>query len=256
MADADGFAFFYAPAGLYNITATKDDFTRTWTDVPIGSAQSVDAETILDAGYPFLFSSVVTSAAPEVGEIHFNNADLSAANLAYISKTTRNGVDIGARLIELEQGSKTEKSTISFASSNGVDAASYRVGTVSDEGDYVIASLSNHAGSTSLLELGVSIFRELSGNDGPPSTVPGPPGANFQPDEVVPTFADRDDYDDEPKNFSVLVEEDESKDGEAYVYFKLSNTSGDWSAGTAFAGGSGGGGSANRLSVLSLLLAR
>ncbi|RJP54161.1 MAG: carboxypeptidase regulatory-like domain-containing protein, partial [Anaerolineaceae bacterium] len=36
-ADANGFAFFYVAGGRYDITATKGAFSRTWTDVAIGT---------------------------------------------------------------------------------------------------------------------------------------------------------------------------------------------------------------------------
>lgn len=41
-ADGEGFAIFYAAAGLYKITATSGAFSKTHRYVPIGSAQSYD----------------------------------------------------------------------------------------------------------------------------------------------------------------------------------------------------------------------
>jgi hypothetical protein len=79
---------------------------------------------------------------------------------------------------------------------------------------------------------------ELTGPQGEPGN-DGADGRNFQPDEVVPDLAGRDAYDVEAKNFAVLVESDSSNDDLPTLYFKLSATSGDWSAGSTF--GSGGG---------------
>ncbi len=118
----------------------------------------------------------------------------------------------------------------------------------------------------------------IIGPEGPPSTVPGPAnsleigtvtegpasatitgdapsqtlnlmlpkgndgaqGPAFSPDEVVPNLTSRTTYDAEAKNFAVLVESDSSNSNLPTLYFKLSATSGDWSAGFAFEGGGGG----------------
>lgn len=79
---------------------------------------------------------------------------------------------------------------------------------------------------------------EITGPQGEPGDN-GADGRNFQPDEVVPDISGRDAYDGEAKNFAVLVESDSSNDDLPTLYFKLSATSGDWSAGSTF--GSGGG---------------
>ena len=90
----------------------------------------------------------------------------------------------------------------------------------------------------------VSLGFGLKGPQGGDSTVPGPQGPigpAFEPDEVVPDLAGRDAYDDEAKNFAVLVESDSSNSNEPTLYFKLSAVSADWSAGFTFAGGGGSG---------------
>lgn len=90
----------------------------------------------------------------------------------------------------------------------------------------------------------VSLGFGLKGPQGGDSTVPGPQGPigpAFEPDEVVPNLAGRDAYDDEVKNFSVLVEVDSSNSNEPTLYFKLSAVSADWSAGFTFVGGGGSG---------------
>jgi hypothetical protein len=79
---------------------------------------------------------------------------------------------------------------------------------------------------------------QVTGPQGEPGDN-GADGRNFQPDEVVPDLSGRDAYDAEAKNFAVLVESDSSNGDLPTLYFKLSATSGDWSAGSTF--GSGGG---------------
>lgn len=84
----------------------------------------------------------------------------------------------------------------------------------------------------------------LKGPQGDASTVPGPQGPigpAFEPDEIVPNLAGRDAFDDEAKNFAVLVESDSSNGGDPTLYFKMSAASADWSAGFTFAGGGGSG---------------
>lgn len=41
-ADANGFAFFYVPAGIYRIDAVLGGFSATWRDVEIGSGNRYD----------------------------------------------------------------------------------------------------------------------------------------------------------------------------------------------------------------------
>lgn len=82
----------------------------------------------------------------------------------------------------------------------------------------------------------------LSGND-------GEDGVDYTPTEVVATYADKAAFNGLLKGQSVLVEEDENEDGQAYIYFKLSNTSGDWSGAIPFNQGTGGGGSVSLTST-------
>lgn len=112
------------------------------------------------------------------------------------------------------------------------DAATVAIGTVTTVAPGDPATVTN-----------VGTANEAVFNIEIPQGSQGIQGNAFAPDEVVATFADRDAFDDEPKNFAVLVEEDESKDGQAYLYFKLSNASADWSNGFLFASGGGGSGS-------------
>lgn len=53
-ADSDGFVYFYAPAGRYKIVATSGGFSRTWRDVPLGTAQEYDVDTLSGTDIPNL----------------------------------------------------------------------------------------------------------------------------------------------------------------------------------------------------------
>jgi hypothetical protein len=54
---------------------------------------------------------------------------------------------------------------------------------------------------------------------------------SFVPDVTVDAIGDRDDYDEEAANFSVLVAADATNDGQPTLYFKLSAVSAEWSVG-------------------------
>lgn len=45
-ADSSGFAFFHAPAGRYRIVATAGEFSHEWRQVPLGTAQAYDIDTL------------------------------------------------------------------------------------------------------------------------------------------------------------------------------------------------------------------
>jgi len=45
---SDGLASFFALGNVYKVTATKGALTRTWEDVSLGSAQSLDEDDITD----------------------------------------------------------------------------------------------------------------------------------------------------------------------------------------------------------------
>ena len=67
----------------------------------------------------------------------------------------------------------------------------------------------------------------LAGIEGPQ----GPQGPAYQPDAAVDAIAGRAAYDGEDAAFSVLVVSDAGNSGQPTLYFKLSSTSADWSAG-------------------------
>ncbi len=67
----------------------------------------------------------------------------------------------------------------------------------------------------------------LAGIEGPQ----GPQGPAYQPDAAVDAIAGRAAYDGEDAAFSVLVVSDAGNSGQPTLYFKLSATSADWSAG-------------------------
>jgi hypothetical protein len=84
-----------------------------------------------------------------------------------------------------------------------------------------------------------ALFAEIDPNDLPegqpgPQGDPGPNGDPFRPD-AVGLASGRSAHDAEAKGFSYLATDT------AQVFFKLSATSGDWSAAVSFSGGGGGG---------------
>lgn len=70
-----------------------------------------------------------------------------------------------------------------------------------------------------------------------PAGPQGEQGEAFEPDEVVALIAGRAAFDNEAKNFAVLVESDATNDDLPTLYFKNSATSADWSEGFTFGGG-------------------
>ena len=85
----------------------------------------------------------------------------------------------------------------------------------------------------------------LAGIEGPagPQGAPGADGADgqsFQPDAVVNAIGDRAAHDAAPAAFSVLVVSDSTNANQPTLYFKLSATSADWSAGVTWLSEDGG----------------
>ena len=103
-----GFAAFHVVGGCYRIDATKDALSHTWRHVGIGTAQEGDGPT--PAGLSFGFSTVTTDTAPPAGFIAINSASFATATYIYVSKTDRNGRDVGDVIAR------------GFASTNGVKA--------------------------------------------------------------------------------------------------------------------------------------
>lgn len=119
----------------------------------------------VDPGYLFDFETA-TSSPPGAGAIRANNPSLAAATILYVRKTTRGGSDVAARLLELAIGSKTEPSIVILTDPATEAQASFAVGAVTDQTDYVEIAVSGNAGETSFSAGPISLQREISGPDG------------------------------------------------------------------------------------------
>lgn len=94
-ADANGYAFAYAEAGLYQVKIIVDGRTTIWRDVEIGTAGTGSAGADgVSGGIPFNFDDNTTTAAdPGNGEFRLNNATFASAteiSLNYNSAATGN----------------------------------------------------------------------------------------------------------------------------------------------------------------------
>lgn len=85
---------FYAVGGLYRVRVftVGGGYDKTWDNVAVGTAQAADVDHYAQAGFTWAPESATTSP-PTAGCIRFDNADVSAATHAYISKDTLGGSD-------------------------------------------------------------------------------------------------------------------------------------------------------------------
>jgi len=226
-----------APAFIDPVTPDSNEFW-TWLPLPAGAA-----------GAAVVAGTSTSSVAVGTGPKTFQVVEIdpvrgwtygtrlraaSGANWMEGNVTAFDGEELVIE-VDLVSGSGTHSDwSFGLAGEKGDqgDAATVAVGTVTTVAPGEPATVTN-VGTANDAVFDIEIPQGSQGIQGDP----------YKPDEVVATFADRDDYDDEPKKFSVLVEADESKDGQAYLYFKLSNSSADWSSGFLFPGGGGGSGS-------------
>lgn len=180
------------------------------------------------------FSTTTAEADPGDGLLRANNADLSAATELYISKLDIGSNSIAVRLLEFDDSDSTVKGTIQLSSAGPVQA-SWRVVSVSDEGDYIKITGSNHSGAAAFTDAAVLTLRNnRTGDKGAEGDI-GPTGltGDLVTDEEG-TTAERSAYDDEAKGFTYYNTETE------LFSQKLSATNAHW--GTGFSAGSSGGG--------------
>lgn len=118
-----------------------------------------------DPGYLLNFEAG-TSAPPTAGGIRFNNADLSAATEAYVSKTQRGGSSIAARLAELFSSDRTVKDTFALTNPADEKQASFVVNGITDETGYVTFAIGGHAGETAFAAGAISFQPNRAGADG------------------------------------------------------------------------------------------
>ena len=162
--------------------------------------------------------NAVNDALPEINAVH--------NNLAYIELVVNNLVDIqnaeenaqlaidAAATATTQAGIATTQANIAIAEVDKIEALTATAQTLV-AGSSASASYSS---GTGVLTLGIP--QGIKGDKGDPFTV-----------SAMGNFADRSTYDAQPLGFSFLALDTGT------LYFKLSNTSGDWSAGVPFGKG-------------------
>lgn len=223
----------------------------TATAVTVAKVTYEADDIVEDGGFVFISNIAANFSEPPFTDPSTPSSDASwtwlplpagAAGSAVVTgtSTTSNTIGSGSKtfnLVELDPvRGFAPGGRLRFADSASPTTNYMDIDVETFDGEEVSGTVANYAGSGTISSWVVSIAPGKDGQD-------GEDGVDFEPDEVVATFADRDTFDDEAKNFAVLVEEDESKDGTAYLYFKLSASSADWSNGIPFNQGGGGGGS-------------
>lgn len=94
----DGKLWFHALGGVHRIITTipgHDPVERTY--VGIGTGSEVDADTFANAGYTFV-SETATAVPPTATGMRFDNADVSLATHAYVSKATLGAANVNGWL--------------------------------------------------------------------------------------------------------------------------------------------------------------
>lgn len=177
--DLNGFAAFYVTGGAYRIDAVKASDSVTWRYVGIGTAQELDATDIaatvqqVNAGFALAFE-VETTAPPSSGRVRFNNADLSAATIAYVSVTNLGSSNVQALLTGLYSASRTRKDRFTLEDAANNTIASFQIDGASAVGSpvtHVALTISGHTGETSFADDTILNFQpSLSGVDGADGT--------------------------------------------------------------------------------------
>lgn len=203
--DASGYAAFFVRGGFYRITATKDTFSREWSDVGIGTAQGYDVAdadfAVLGvAGAEYLWDPGTADANPGTGYIRANNATLASATRLYISETDRNASPAAAVIASWDESTSAIKGELTIK--NAVDPAIYAQFNItaanSDAGSYdrLTVAYVGGAGSFALDDRVAVIFSRVGdkGDPGAPNqyfvSTTEPLGANvgdrwFDPEDDV-----------------------------------------------------------------------
>lgn len=165
----DGTAAFHARGGAYRVRAYKDGFEQEWRYVALGTYQEADQTVWLDPGYLYEFWTA-TTGNPTGGLFRADHTDLSAATALVVHKDTRGGYDIGARLLELDPGSKITKNTLRIGGIAG-GGATFIVDAVSNNGAFVTLTVSGHTGDTSLSGDLFALQATIGGGNGAAATI-------------------------------------------------------------------------------------
>jgi hypothetical protein len=251
-ADSDGFVFFYAPAGRYRIVATKDGFSREWRDVPLGTAQEVDVDSlsgdVIQYGSPtgvrFIFDSSTSAADPGTGEWRSNSGTFASITALYLDNAQFDGDSVTTWLDALDdRGSSSLRGTLRAetlddpsqwaefdVTGSVVDSTGYRTLTVTPKAQvgwpFTAASVQ-------------AFTFAPPGPQGEPSTVPGPTGEGLDYDQIVADITERDAV---TTPVGVRVAVSDIGDGRSAIYELLDDSPQTWSD-PLYISGSGGTGS-------------
>jgi len=217
LADADGFVAFHIQGGAFKITASSGGFERTWRYVPIGTLQEFDFGT--SGILSFDWDAIVAELAATLGgNLRLNGTSigdvaggggLSAAFDNVTSQTLAASANkASATSGYLGRSFSTPKRVFKAVVYGSNDAPRTLISNDQDtEWDHAWVRVSHNSAASTIAVAECQIFEAIAGR-----------GA----------------YDGEAKSFSVLVESDSNHANLPTVYYKLSNTSGDWSDGFVF----------------------
>lgn len=185
--------FFHAVGGAYRVKGSKvvgsTLYEVTYRYQGVGTYQEADQGALNDPGYLYEFEAE-TTAPPTTGFFRLDNIDASLATEMYVSTTTRGGIEVAERLLELDPGASTRKNAL-LASSQDVGGATWLIDSATDHTTYVTLALSSHTGDDTFLTSLYSLQRELTGPTGP-AIDPGdtiPESGAFTYDPNVHTYS-------------------------------------------------------------------
>jgi hypothetical protein len=156
----------YAVGGSYRITVYRDSYSKTWDDVPIGSAAAADVDHYAQAGFTWAPESATTTP-PSTGCVRFDTADLTLAGHAYVDATTLGNSDATEWLSDF-----AVNDWFMFSTGVGVEAAwrlsavSHVTGTGVDYFDFTLTT-SSFSGPASPYGIGDSGFINVSKQKAP-----------------------------------------------------------------------------------------
>jgi len=199
------------------------------------AATSATAAANSVGALPFAFSTTTTDADPGSGVFRLNHATIASSTAAYVDNVDADGATVTSILDSWDDSTSTIRGelTIRAKANAGVRHVFRIAGSVVDGTGYRKFTLEYVGGNGSLTNaMPCWLIFDPKGDK-------GTDGKNYRPDAIVELIADRDAYDDEPKGFSVMVENDAGHDDAAWLYFKASNASGHWTVGTPWGAGGG-----------------
>ena len=189
-----------------------------YTNIALVDTVGVELAKLIDIYNSLTAINAVNDALPEINTVYNNLAyiELVVNNLVAIQNAATNAATATtqAGIATTQAGIATTQANIAIAEVDKIEALTATAQTLV-AGSSASASYSS---GTGVLTLGIP--QGIKGDKGDPFTV-----------NAIGNFADRSTYDAQPLGFSFLALDTGT------LYFKLSNTSGDWSDGVPFGKG-------------------